>query len=363
MNAKQRKKRAVVAMSGGVDSSVAAALLQQQGYEVVGVFMQFWFPSGATYGENRCCSLEAFEQAKEVADILGLKLHKLNFGREFKQAIVDEFLAAYQRGETPNPCVACNKFIKFDLLWRQAQALFGADYLATGHYVRLAPSAFQPRALGLFRPKDLAKDQTYFLYNLKSSQLKHLLFPLADYDKKQVRQLAKKYGLPVHDKKDSQEVCFVGNDHNQFLKKYLKPKPGSIIDADGKILGQHQGLALYTLGQRTGLGLAGGPWYVSAKNQTDNTLLVSHDPANNLLSQKKLTARQLSWLVEPPTKTFSCQAQIRYRSRPSNCQVKANSDQAEVVFAQKQQAIAPGQSVVFYAGQEMLGGGVIHSAT
>ncbi|HNP75269.1 MAG TPA: hypothetical protein PKL09_02775 [bacterium] len=191
-------KKVVVGMSGGVDSSVAAALLKKQGYQVIGVFMQFWFPQGEKYGENRCCSLEAHNEAKEVADILGIRIHKLNFGREFKKQIVDEFISEYAGGRTPNPCVNCNKFIKFNLLWKKAQALFGADYLATGHYARISREKINSKSQRVNRPvkgkilrgKDKNKDQTYFLYGMDRKILPHLLFPLGHYSKERVRQLA-----------------------------------------------------------------------------------------------------------------------------------------------------------------------------
>ncbi|MEI6288770.1 MAG: 7-cyano-7-deazaguanine synthase, partial [bacterium] len=202
MKLKIKKPKVVVAMSGGVDSSVVAAILKKQGYEVVGVFMQFWFPSGETYGENRCCSLESWHEAMEVARILDIPIHKVNFGKEFKKKIVDEFLNDYKKGQTPNPCVACNKFIKFDLLLKYAKTVFGAEYLATGHYISIKNYELRiknkkQKVFSLNRPKDKQKDQTYFLYNLKQVQLKHLLFPLGEYNKTEIRSLAKKLKLPI----------------------------------------------------------------------------------------------------------------------------------------------------------------------
>jgi len=352
-------------MSGGVDSSVAAALLKKQGYEVVGVFMQFWFPAGETYGENRCCSLESYNEARAVASRIGIPIYKVNFGRQFKKAIVDDFLRQYAAGRTPNPCVSCNKFIKFDLLLKYARTVFEADYLATGHYISIKNYELRIKdkistSYKLFRAKDINKDQTYFLYNLKRSQLKHLLFPLGDYNKEQVRMLAKKMKLPVHAKPDSQEICFVGQSHYGFLKKYLKLKPGKIIDSQTKkILGEHQGLPLYTRGQRSGIGLSGGPWYVAGFDRKKNNLLVTKNPAKSDLLNNELNCSQVNWIGTEPKFPLNCQAQIRYRGRPAACRVEKKGRTYLVKFTIGQRAIMPGQSVVFYKGNELLGGGVI----
>jgi tRNA-uridine 2-sulfurtransferase len=353
---KKKNKKVVVAMSGGVDSSVAAALLLKQGYDVVGVFMQFWFPKGVIYGENRCCSLESFNHAKEVADILGIKIHKINFGKEFKSKIVDEFIKDYSLLKTPNPCIACNKFIKFDLLLKKALTIFDADYLATGHYIEVEKSGGK---YNLVRGKDKNKDQSYFLYNLKQDNLKHVLFPVGEYNKDKIRKLAKKFNLPVHDKKDSQEICFVGDSHYEFLKKFLKLKSGKIVDESGKELGKHEGLSLYTLGQRSGIGLSGGPWYVSGINKKNNTLVVTKDQKKSDIYNKILTCHKLSWTDKEPKLPLKCLAQIRYRSKPSSCIVKKKGSGLEVEFKDTQRAISPGQSVVFYKGKKVLGGGII----
>ncbi|MFA4871595.1 MAG: tRNA 2-thiouridine(34) synthase MnmA [Patescibacteria group bacterium] len=402
---KDNGKKVVVAMSGGVDSSVAAALLKEQGYEVVGVFMQFWFPTGKIYGENRCCSLESFNEAKWVADILDIPFHKLNFGPAFKKIIVDEFLKEYGRGKTPNPCVACNKFIKFDLLLKKVRTIFSADYLATGHYVRLLaenpksqilnPKQIQNPKLKLLRGKDENKDQSYFLYNLGQSQLKYLLFPVGDYEKSEVRKLAKKFKLPVHDKKDSQEICFVGESHYDFLKRYLKLKPGKIIIyspifykgrphikppplykgrvGEGSVLGTHQGLPLYTLGQRSGIGLSGGPWYVCGFDRKKNLLIVTKNQNNSAIYQKEFFCHNINWIGKKPKFPLKCKVQIRYHGRAANCiilspcqrgtsrrQVGAGGGRfLTVKFKKSQRAIMPGQSAVFYNGDEVLGGGII----
>jgi len=377
-----RKQKVVVAMSGGVDSSVAAALLKRQGYEVIGIFMQFWAPSGLDYNENRCCSLKAWHEAQDVARILAIPIYKVNFGREFKKQIVDEFLAEYRAGHTPNPCVACNKFIKFDLLLKYSQTVWGADFLATGHYVRLEKTLKQKNIKTkkhyLYRPKDRYKDQTYFLYNLKQEQLKHLLFPLADYTKKQVRELAKKFRLPVFDKPDSQEICFVGRSHYDFLKKYLNLKAGEIVTydsptpsdfANGKIIspsgrgrkiGWHQGLPLYTLGQRSGLGLSGGPWYVVGFKRKSNQLIVSKNFYSSGLMKKKIKFKNANWLDDKIKIPLKCSAQIRYQAKPVICMVRKNKSGYVAEFAKPQRAAAPGQSIVFYDEDKLLGGGIIY---
>ncbi len=389
---KPAKKIVAVAMSGGVDSSVAAALLKKQGYEVIGVFMQFWHPSPATscrmeagyneakYGENRCCSLESWQEAQEVARILDLPIYKVNFGREFKKRIVDEFIADFARLKTPNPCVACNKSIKFDLLLKYVRTVFGADYLATGHYVRLrrqfqisnlacrqAGFKFQKNTskksqleyIELWRAEDRNKDQTYFLYNLKQDQLKHLFFPLADYTKPQIRALAKKFKFAIHDKADSQEICFVGRSHVDFLKKYLKPKGGMIVDLSGKILGRHQGLALYTLGQRNGLGLSGGPWYVIGFKKKENQLIVSREFSAPQIQNKIVKFKSANWLSGSVNLPLKCSAQIRYRAPAEDCVVRKTGSRYQAEFVRPQRAAMPGQSIVFYDGDQLLGGGII----
>lgn len=370
------KKKVVVGMSGGVDSSVAAALLLKQGYEVVGVFMQFWFPQGVSYGENRCCSLESFNSAKEVADNLGIKIYKLNVGAEFKSKIVDEFLSDYAAYKTPNPCISCNKFIKFDLFLKKALTIFEADFIATGHYARIkkTPKTCPPAGrhnksvhsqadtktqYNLYRPKDKNKDQTYFLYNLKPEQLKRVLFPLGNYDKDQVRKLAQKFNLSVYAKADSQEICFVGSSHYDFLKNYLKLKPGKIVDERGQELGQHPGLQLYTIGQRKGIGLSGGPWFVAEINKAKNWLVVTNNPEKSKMFSTLLVCHKLSWITDEPKFPFKCEAQIRYRSRPEKCKLIKSNNKISVEFLKSQRAIAPGQSVVFYKNNQVLGGGVI----
>lgn len=353
---KNKKSKVVVAMSGGVDSSVAAALLKQQGHEVIGVFMQFWFPTGEKYGENRCCSLKSWHEACEVAKNLDIPIYKVNFGSQFKKLIVDEFLQEYKSGHTPNPCVACNKFIKFDLLLKYARTVFGADFLATGHYISIKKNK---TTFSLERAKDEQKDQTYFLYNLKQDQLKYLLFPLADYTKNQVRGLAKKLKLAIHDKPDSQEICFVGASHNDFLKKYLKLKSGKIVNEKGIILGRHEGLPLYTIGQRSGIGLSGGPWYVVKLDFKKNLLVVTKKQESSEIFSKQLKCHKINWIINQPIFPLKCQAQIRHHGKLVNCLVRKKGAYLTVEFKENQRAVMSGQSVVFYSGKRLLGGGII----
>lgn len=351
-----KKTKVAVAMSGGVDSSVAAALLKNQGYDVIGVFMQFWYPSGEDYGENRCCSLESWHEAQEVARNLDIPIAKVNFGKQFKRAIVDEFLKEFSALHTPNPCVACNKFIKFDLLLKYVRTVLGVEYLATGHYVKLNKIK---NIYSLSRPKDLNKDQTYFLYNLKQDQLKHLLFPLADYKKEEIRKLAKKLKLKIHDKADSQEICFVGKSHYGFLKRFLKLKSGNIIDDKSMIIGQHQGLPLYTLGQRSGIGLSGGPWYVVGFNKTKNQLIVSHNKSAGKILARQVKFKSANWLDGKVKMPLICTAQIRYHSKAEKCIIKKVGNSYIAEFVKPQRAAMAGQSIVIYDNNRLLGGGII----
>jgi tRNA-uridine 2-sulfurtransferase len=247
--------KVVCAMSGGVDSSVSAALLKAAGFDVVGVMAKFW-KDGESSAENRCCSIESEKLARLVCKQLEIPFYVVNLEREFKKAVVDNFLAQHKRGNTPNPCVVCNKEIKFGLLLKKAEKM-GADFLATGHYVRIENGK-------MMKGKDKAKDQSYFLWQLDKKQLQKVLFPVGGYTKDQVRQLAKEFDLAVAETPESQEVCFVPDTANNFLKKYLKQKPGKIIDKNGKTVGVHQGLWFYTIGQRKGLPLSQGPWFVVA---------------------------------------------------------------------------------------------------
>ncbi len=356
---KKSKGKVLVAMSGGVDSSVAAQLLKNQGYEVAGVFLHFWKDESAgEKHENRCCSLESLMDAKLVAAKIGIPLYTFNFSEPFKKAVVDNFLDEYSAGRTPNPCVVCNRKIKIGLLLKHARAL-GYDYLATGHYLTIKKLG---RDYQLFKAKDKNKDQSYFLYTFGPDELKHLLFPLGSYIKPQVRKLAAKFKLVVAGKAESQDICFLSGDHNNFLKKYLILKPGDIrVLETGEKIGEHQGLPLYTIGQRRGLVGGTGPYYVAKFDYRKNILYVVKNWNESILYGKELIAQEVNWLNgRPPKRTLSCEAVIRYGHKAVKCQVSPkNKKDYFVEFAAPQRAITPGQSIVFYNKKQVLGGGII----
>jgi tRNA-specific 2-thiouridylase len=401
MAIKNTKPKVLVAMSGGVDSSVAALLLKKQGFEVIGVFMHFWAEGGAkSEAGNKCCSLASFNDARRVANKLGIPLYTVNFDRPFKKLVVDPFLAGYKKGETPNPCVECNRHIKFELLLKKADEL-GADFIATGHY---AKTSTRGGKIILRRPKDKDKDQTYFLYTLDQKKLKRILFPLADLIKPEVRALAKKAGLAVAGKPESQEICFIpGKSHNDFLKRHLKLKPGPIKllascpganhpafqapllfkegiqtkeekrgsflipslprRGQGVVLGEHQGLPLYTIGQRKGVEIGGiGPFYVAGRDYQTNTLYVVPDNDNKLLYKKEMVVREADWISGKPKLPLKAKAVIRYRHLPVDCVIMSNGKtRLKIKFTKPQRAVTPGQSVVFYKNREVLGGGIIEA--
>ena len=351
-------------MSGGVDSSVAVALLKKQNYNVIGVFIKFW-------GSNRCCSPEAEIRARKVAKILKIPFYVFNFEKEFKKRIVDYFLREYKIGNTPNPCVVCNKEIKFGLLLEKALKL-GADYVATGHYAKKIQNSkcknqndnSKCKIFKLLKAKDEKKDQSYFLWQLNQKQLKHILFPIGDYTKKETRELAKKFKLPVANTSESQEICFIQNNLNDFLARYIKAKPGSILTTEGKEIGRHQGLFFYTIGQRKGIRLSGGPFYVVDKDIKKNNLIVADFLNKKKLYKKSLIAKDVNWISDKEPKfPLKIKAQIRYRHKPVLATIvkKLKNDKIEILFNQPQRAITSGQSIVFYQKNELLGGGVILS--
>lgn len=347
-------------MSGGVDSSVAAQLLKNQGYDVAGVFLHFWKDeSVGSAAENHCCSLESLLDAKAVAAKIGIPLYTFNFSNQFKTAVVDNFLSEYAAGRTPNPCVVCNKQIKIGLLLKQARAL-GFDYVATGHYLRTRKVG---REYQLLRAKDKKKDQSYFLYTFTPEEIKHLLFPLGNYLKPQVRKLALKFGLKVAAKPESQDICFLSGDHNLFLKKFLALKSGEIRLLDsGQKVGEHQGLPLYTIGQRRGLTGGQGPYYVAKFDYQNNILYVVKNWDGQILFDEELIAKNVNWLKGiSPRRTFKAQAVIRYGHPAKPCTITplANKKDYLVKFSQPQRAITAGQSVVFYNKEKILGGGLI----
>jgi tRNA-specific 2-thiouridylase len=338
------KKWVIVAMSGGVDSSVAAVLLKQDGYEVSGIHMRL----GAGIMSNKA-SLEA------TCQLLGIPLDKLNLEEEFKRLVIDYFCREYSRGRTPNPCVACNQYVKFDLLLERALER-GADYFATGHYARVEST---PEGYKLRKAIDITKDQSYFLYTLGQEQLKHLLLPLGELTKERVKNIARELGLPTSENRDSQDVCFIpDNDYRTFIAGKVALKAGEIVDINGRILGKHEGLALYTVGQRQGLGLTSEePLYVLEIDAESNKIIVG---SREQALHNVLVARQLSWVSgESPQAPMEITAKIRYQAPEAAAELYPADDNAEVRFVEPQSAVAPGQSVVFYQGDELLGGGII----
>ncbi|NOX63437.1 MAG: tRNA 2-thiouridine(34) synthase MnmA [Chloroflexi bacterium] len=353
----------VVAMSGGVDSSVAAARLVEAGYRVIGVMMRLWSEVERGQGsENRCCTLEAREEARRIAAYLDIPFYLINVEQIFKRQVVDYFIQGYLSGVTPNPCLACNRTIRFDYLLNYARAL-GADYLATGHYarVRATPSGFQ-----LLRGVDKAKDQSYVLSVLGQKELRHLTFPVGDLTKAEVREMARKYGLEVATKAESQDLCFLADgDYRRFLQDWANGaiKPGPIVDVKGRVLGEHRGLPFYTIGQRKGLGVSSRErLFVISLEPESNTLVVG--PAQ-YLGRDRLIAGQMNWISgEAPAEPFECTVKIRYRARDRAARViPLAADRVEVRFAEPVRDITPGQAAVFYQGEVCLGGGLIERSS
>lgn len=355
-----RPPRVVVAMSGGVDSSVAAALLVEQGYQVIGVMLRLWSEPGSA-ASNRCCAPEAMAMARRVAEQLGIPFYAVDAREVFHEAVVQSFVDGYAQGITPNPCLACNRQVRWDFLLRRALAL-GARFLATGHYARLQPG--ENGSIRLLRALDEDKDQSYVLHVLGQEQLAHALFPLGDYTKPQVRQLARRFGLPVADRPESQDLCFLGKDgYRSFLLRRFPQlrRPGPILDRRGETLGRHEGLAFYTVGQRKGLGVsAPAPLYVLEKDLERNALVVG---GAEELGRRQLVAAPVNWIAgEPPAGAFRSQVKIRYRARAAWAQVQPGADgRAFVHFDEPQRGVTPGQAAVFYDAEICLGGGIIQA--
>ncbi len=360
--------RVVVGMSGGVDSSVTALLLKQQGYDVVGVFMKNW---DDTDENGVCTATEDFKDVAKVATQIGIPYYSVNFEKEYWDRVFTYFLDEYKKGRTPNPDVVCNKEIKFKAFIEYANQL-GADYVATGHYADVKRDA--NGNMHLMRAKDQNKDQTYFLSQLDHAQLDKVMFPLANLTKPEIRQIAEENGLATAKKKDSVGICFIGEDGNfrNFLSQYIPAQPGEMQTLDGKVVGHHAGLMYYTIGQRKGLGLGSTkestePWFVIGKDQSKNILYVGQGYDNENLIATHLEASDIHWVddvVAEYGEEFHCTAKFRYRQKDVGVTVKLNADHTmvTVTFDDPARSITPGQAVVFYDGQECLGSAIIDRA-
>lgn len=350
-----------IGLSGGVDSSVSAYLLKQQGYEVIGIFMKNWEEEDT---DEYCSAAEDRKDAELVAEKLGIPFHTINFASEYWDHVFEHFLAEYQAGRTPNPDILCNKEIKFKAFLAYAQKL-GADKIATGHYARVHE---QDGLFHMLKGVDPNKDQTYFLYTLQQAQLSRALFPVGGLMKPEVRQIAAEQGFQNAAKKDSTGICFIGErKFKEFLSKYLPAQPGKVVTDTGKVIGEHAGLMYYTIGQRQGIGIggtktgSGDAWYVAQKDLARNELIVVQGQEHPLLYKPSLQAAQLHWtLGTRPQNPAKLSAKIRYRQVDQPCRIEfLNEDLVEVHFDTPQRAVTAGQSIVFYGGEECLGGGVI----
>jgi tRNA-specific 2-thiouridylase len=356
-----KKQRVVVGMSGGVDSSVTALLLKEQGYDVVGLFMKNWEDDDT---DEYCSAKQDLIDAVSVADRIGIDIEAVNFSKEYKDKVFSNFLEEYRAGRTPNPDILCNSEIKFRAFLDHAMTL-GADKIATGHYaqVREVEGLFQ-----LLKAEDGSKDQSYFLYRLNQAQLSKSLFPLGGLLKREVREIARKHGLSTSEKKDSTGICFIGErPFREFLQRYMPTEPGHMRTPEGKIVGRHTGLMYYTLGQRQGLGIGGSregdgePWYVAAKDMPNNELIVVQGHDHPLLLRDTLNAGQMHWIAgHAPRTHWVYAAKTRYRQADAPCEIDSiHGDQCEIRFGQSQWAVTPGQSVVVYESNVCLGGGMI----
>ncbi len=358
-------KNIMIGMSGGVDSSVAALNLLEQGHHVTGLFMKNWDEDD---GSEYCTAKEDLADAQQVCDQLQIPLKTVNFAAEYWDNVFEDFLQEYAAGRTPNPDILCNREIKFKAFLDYATGL-GADYIATGHYTQITQT---DHGFQLLRGLDTNKDQSYFLYTLGQAQLKRSLFPIGAMEKPAVRVLAQKAGFKNSRKKDSTGICFIGErKFKDFLQQYLPAQPGDMQTPEGVLIGQHQGLMYYTLGQRQGLGIGGvkaaadEPWYVVKKDLLNNILIVAQGHDHPLMKSNRLSASQLSWVSgQAPAEQFSCTAKTRYRQSDQTCHVSLNTDNGcSVHFDQPQRAVTPGQSVVFYIDEICLGGGIIDSTS
>lgn len=366
------QQRVIVGMSGGVDSSVSAALLLQQGYQVEGLFMKNWEEDDGT---EYCTAMEDLADAQAVCDKIGIKLHTANFAMEYWDRVFEHFLAEYAAGRTPNPDILCNKEIKFRAFLEHAINL-GADFIATGHYCRRGETMTNSRGeqyAQLLRGYDNNKDQTYFLHAVHGREINKTLFPVGEIEKPQVRKIAEELGLATAKKKDSTGICFIGERRfNDFLKQYLPAQPGKIVLEDGKEVGDHHGLMYYTLGQRGGIGIGGmkgaeeGAWFVLHKDIEGNRLVVGQGHEHPLMQSTILWSEAIDWVAgeqDIPESGFRCTAKTRYRQPDQACTIFKDPETpngVRVEFDESQRAVTPGQSVVFYSGEVCLGGGVIH---
>jgi tRNA-specific 2-thiouridylase len=352
----------VIGMSGGVDSSVAAWILKQQGYKVIGLFMKNWEDDD---NSEYCSSRQDWLDVVSVADLIGIDVEAVNFAAEYKDRVFAEFLREYSAGRTPNPDVLCNAEIKFKAFLDHAMSL-GAEAIATGHYAKTARVG---QEVHLLKAIDETKDQSYFLYRLSQAQLQHVIFPLGGIRKSLVREIAQSIGLPNAAKKDSTGICFIGErPFREFLNRYLPTQAGPIKTEDGKTVGQHMGLAFYTLGQRKGIGMGGSkdgsgePWFVAKKDMVNNTLYIVQGHDHPWLLKLKLEASQMSWTFDGLPKIGHYSAKTRYRQTDAPCQlVDANAENFSLLFEEAQWAVTPGQSAVLYDGDRCLGGGIITS--
>lgn len=353
--------KVIVGMSGGVDSSVSAYLLMQQGYQVEGLFMKNWDEDDGT---EYCTAREDLADARAVCQTLGIKLHQANFATEYWDNVFEHFLNEYKAGRTPNPDILCNREIKFKAFLDYAKTL-GADLIATGHYVRRMDNDGQTL---LLRGKDNNKDQSYFLHAVGASELSQTLFPVGELEKPEVRRIAEEQGLVTHNKKDSTGICFIGERRfKDFLQQYLPAQPGPIESAEGVLLGEHQGLMYHTLGQRQGLGIGGlqgypdEPWFVAGKDLKRNTLIAVQGTDHPLLFKDWLTCGNIFWVNDEPELPLQCTAKVRYRQSDQTCTLNKTTEGYLVEFTQPQRAITPGQSLVLYHEDVCLGGGVIEA--
>ena len=357
------KTKVIIGLSGGVDSAVAAHLLKEQGYEVVGLFMKNWDEDN----ETEYCTAEVdLADAEQICRVLDIPLKTINFATEYWDNVFEFFLTEYKAGRTPNPDIICNKEIKFKAFLDYALYL-GADYIATGHYAKRITQDGEAKML---RADDANKDQSYFLYTLGQKALNHTIFPLAELEKPEVRKIAASLGFLNSDKKDSTGICFIGErKFADFLERFIPAQPGKIVSDTGTVIGKHNGLMFHTLGQRKGLGIGGlsesddNPWYVYGKDLTNNQLLVCQGGNNILLMSNRLTCSQLHWVDEKDAVSkFDATCKVRYRQPDQNCHITITSEGALVRFDEYQRAVTPGQSIVFYQDEVCLGGGIIDTA-